>query len=650
MDNTGVTKPTFFWRGILILLPLFLLAGVGLYSLRQDRLLAEVEARERCQNLAQNYAETISAQLLGQMRSLASKQIFAEIRLDEHANLVSIDLSRERARIPRDPILQPLSESELSTAQAKAWHNARLAEFADAAAPTAIDAWHKFLELSPPAPFLSQGRYDLGLLLASGNKPSLALELFSQVQNDRKAVTESGLPLWLLAELQCVQLAPSSLGNIYEDAINNPCFATPVILARVADLDRNPSPKNRKCLDEWEKDRAARDFYLATQALLAARPVGQAFWTMWDGNDWLVMLVAAKGGVEMEPFAKDVVTQALKDVLTNSLSQPSYAQFGVEVAERQIIAVNPQWQVLGSAHAPGYSKNPNFVTVYESLSRPGMLYAQQRTRTIWFAAIILVSAMAALVGFASAHQGFHQQLRLNEMKSNFVSSVSHELRAPIASVRLMAENLEGGKIPEPQKQKEYFSFIVQECRRLSSLIENVLDFSRIEQGRKQYEFEPTNIVSLTQTTVKMMEANSAEKGVKLEMSNHQPPAAKIELNVDGRAIQQALVNLIDNAIKHSAKGQTVTVGIEMPNDPAAAIIQLFVSDRGPGIPAAEHEKIFERFYRRGSELRRETQGVGIGLSIVKHIVEAHGGRVTVQSEPGAGSRFILELPVRNQNE
>jgi signal transduction histidine kinase len=318
----------------------------------------------------------------------------------------------------------------------------------------------------------------------------------------------------------------------------------------------------------------------------------------------------------------------------------------------------PATNVLASAVQPEQLLKVN---VY--LTSPDKLYQRQGARTFWFGSLVAVSAAAALIGLLAAWRAFRQQRELNEMKSNFVSSVSHELRAPIASVRLMAENLEGGKIPESQKQKEYFGFIVQECRRLSALIENVLDFSRIEQGRKQYEFEPTDVVALVQTTVKLMEPNAAEKGVNLvlETSNIEHRTPNIEMEIDGRAIQQALVNLIDNAIKHSPKGETVTVAIErqnaecrMQNSEGASFslqpsaFSLSVSDHGPGIPPEEHEKIFERFYRRGSELRRETQGVGIGLSIVKHIVEAHGGRVLVQSEPGKGSRFTIEIPIKNE--
>src|SRR6185369_6837171 len=147
-----------------------------------------------------------------------------------------------------------------------------------------------------------------------------------------------------------------------------------------------------------------------------------------------------------------------------------------------------------------------------------------------FKLLIGASALASIIGFFTAWRAFHKQLRLAEMKSNFVSSVSHELRAPIASVRLMAEGLERGKISEPAKQQEYFRFITQECRRLSSMIENVLDFARIEQGRKQYEFEPTDVAALVDTTVKLMEPYAAERGVRLTSSAGDKPGDNVVAN------------------------------------------------------------------------------------------------------------------------
>ena len=317
--------------------------------------------------------------------------------------------------------------------------------------------------------------------------------------------------------------------------------------------------------------------------------------------------------------------------------------------------------VLASAIKSEQGTEQLKVNVY--LTSPATLFERESTRVFWFGSLIAVSAAAAFMGLIAAWRAFTRQQQLSEMKSNFVSSVSHELRAPIASVRLMAESLERGKIHEPQKQGEYFRFIGQESRRLSALIDNVLDFSRIEQGRKEYEFEPTDLLALTAQTVKLMETYATERQVALELvPNLQPATCNLQLNLDGRAIQQALVNLLDNAIKHSPPGASVTVGLESPTDRSAGfqpagsrsipasnarVLQLWVEDRGEGIPPEEHQKIFERFYRLGTELRRETQGVGIGLSIVQHIVEAHGGRVLVRSAVGQGSRFTIELPLRS---
>ena len=312
--------------------------------------------------------------------------------------------------------------------------------------------------------------------------------------------------------------------------------------------------------------------------------------------------------------------------------------------------------VCAPAHHPDSSLQ---VKLY--LTNAAAYFGRQRQRLWGFSLVLLAAAGASVFGFFSARRAFLRQQQLSEMKSNFVSSVSHELRAPIASVRLMAENLERGKVTDAGKQHDYFRFIVQECRRLSSLIENVLDFARIEQRRKQYDFEPTDLGALVDQSVKLMEPAAAEKNVTLQIeglprSAEPPLGANPEVAsekqaeqglgaplLDAQAIQQALVNLLDNAIKHSPGDGIVTVRVSL--NPQLSILLLSVADQGPGIPEAEHEKIFERFYRRGSELRRETPGVGIGLSIVKHIAEAHGGRVIVESASGQGSRFTIEVPV-----
>jgi signal transduction histidine kinase len=297
---------------------------------------------------------------------------------------------------------------------------------------------------------------------------------------------------------------------------------------------------------------------------------------------------------------------------------------------------------------PGSFGSHGFRVVLD-LADPSVLYSGYRRRMLLASCLIGTAAAAALIGLFSTWRAFERQMRLGEMKSNFVSSVSHELRAPLASVRLMAESLERGTA---QDDARYHRLIVRECARLSSIVENVLDFSRISKGQKRYEFESLDPAALVTETVRSMEPYAADRQVRLAFSSE--GFRDVQPCWDGAAVQEALVNLIDNAIKHAPAESAVEVTLESVRSEhpasngrggASPRVRISVEDRGQGIPDEEKTKIFEPFYRRGSELRRETRGIGIGLSIVKHVAEGHGGRIEVHGRVGEGSRFVLDLPV-----
>lgn len=272
----------------------------------------------------------------------------------------------------------------------------------------------------------------------------------------------------------------------------------------------------------------------------------------------------------------------------------------------------------------------------------GAALSESNRRIQWFALLILSAGAISGMAWWHTRSSVLMLAALNEQKSNFVSSVSHELRAPVASMQLMTESLSSGKVTTAEKRNEYYDLILQECRRLGGLVHNVLDYSRIEQKRKNYEFEACDVSRLVENSVKLMEPAAAEHRINLKCE-----AVAVEAEVDGEALQQALINLIDNGIKFAPQDSTVWVRLA---EGVNGECELRVTDSGPGIPEEEREKIFERFYRQENELRRETTGVGIGLSIVKHIIDAHGGAIFVEAAEPSGSIFTIRIPKQQEGK
>jgi signal transduction histidine kinase len=253
---------------------------------------------------------------------------------------------------------------------------------------------------------------------------------------------------------------------------------------------------------------------------------------------------------------------------------------------------------------------------------------------------LILGALSLLMGagIVLMYRNVSRELALAKLKSDFVSNVSHELRTPLALIRLYAETLELGRISNRGKHQEYYEIIRKESERLTSLINNILDFSRIEAGKKEYSFRKTDVADLVRSTLESYRFEIEQNGFYFEqkIDNNVPL-----LEVDREAIARSLLNLVNNAVKYSANEKYLGVHLYHRN----GRVNLEVVDRGIGIPAKEQPKIFEKFYRVGDPLVHNTKGSGLGLSLVRHIVRAHGGEVRVESAPGRGSKFIITLPV-----
>jgi signal transduction histidine kinase len=256
-------------------------------------------------------------------------------------------------------------------------------------------------------------------------------------------------------------------------------------------------------------------------------------------------------------------------------------------------------------------------------------------------AFLILGALSLLMGggILLTYRNVARELALAKLKSDFVSNVSHELRTPLALIRLYAETLELGRIANPGKRQEYYEIIRKESERLTSLINNILDFSRIESGKKEYNFRETDVADLVRGTLESYRFEIEQNGFQFEqkIDNDLP-----QVSVDREAIARSLLNLVNNAVKYSATEKYLGVNLYRHNGG----VNLEVVDHGIGIPAKEQPKIFDEFYRVCDPLVHDTKGSGLGLSLVRHIVQAHGGEVAVESEPGHGSKFIITLPLQ----
>jgi signal transduction histidine kinase len=261
------------------------------------------------------------------------------------------------------------------------------------------------------------------------------------------------------------------------------------------------------------------------------------------------------------------------------------------------------------------------------------------SQTLIYAAAILCAmlALSMILGGALLIRDSRRSLKDAMEKTSFVSSVSHELKTPLTSIRMYAELLRDGRVKAPEKVSHYLSVIESESRRLTRLVNNVLDFGKLEEGKKVYHRSSFDLGALLRETLEAHSVRFREAGMAVELAI---PDGEIPVTTDRDAVEQVVLNLMDNAVKYAASGGVLVLGIEKRED---GTLDLTLRDRGPGIPAEHQSRIFEKFHRVDNSLTAAQAGSGLGLSIARRILRDLGGDLTYESEPEGGSCFRARI-------
>ncbi len=274
------------------------------------------------------------------------------------------------------------------------------------------------------------------------------------------------------------------------------------------------------------------------------------------------------------------------------------------------------------------------VTGYGDQTIPQIIAARERPQRAMMA--VLAGVMALGVFFVA--RAAAREVRLAELKSSFVSSVSHDLKTPLALIQLFAETLELGRLKNTDRAQEYYRIINSEARKLTRLINNLLDFSKIEAGLRSYRREPIDLAVMVKRVLDALQSQFQHNQFTVTLATS--PEAPVVL-IDPEAAEQAIENLLSNAMKYSPEHRDVHVEV----DAVDGYGRVRVTDRGIGIPPRLQRKIFRKFYRIQTDAGSGPQGTGLGLAIVDHVMRGHGGFVRVDSEPGRGSTFTLHFPL-----
>jgi two-component system, OmpR family, phosphate regulon sensor histidine kinase PhoR len=358
------------------------------------------------------------------------------------------------------------------------------------------------------------------------------------------------------------------------------------------------------------------------------------------GDERMILVSLTNSGkvifmmVEFRPFIEEVIVPKLQEIASENLV---IGVFTVDTHEA--VYQNDTFSFAESQMSKKLWLFPDYLVSIRSRGKS----LEELARGRFYEALVYNSILllTLLIGAFIIFRNIRKEVQLAQMKSDFVSNVSHELRTPLALIRMYAETLEMDRIKTDEKRKEYYQIIYKESERLTRLINNILNFSRIESGRKEYNFQYSDLNDIIQETLNVYSYHIKNRGFELDINLQDE---LLGINADVESITECIINLLDNAVKYSKEDKHIKIS----TGKVAKGVYVEVSDKGIGINQKELTHIFEKFYRVSSGPVHNTKGSGLGLTLVQHIVHAHSGEIKVESNPGEGTTFRLIFPTANK--
>jgi signal transduction histidine kinase len=631
---------------IAVALPCAVLVALGLRIINQERELAVRRAADERRLLTREFRQALLDRLGRVMREETSRTgadpegllstEYSDPAVILVARLIDGSLVLPWEGVPAAQRAQRLLAQEPF---ARAIAEGERAEFAPDGASAAPAVYEQALEVARDRVQRYYAHFLLGRVLSKLERRREAVRHYEAVLVAPSEVTdEYGIPLWSYAAARLQEgIAQGDVLARVEAEIDTGEWLSPAQLYLYRALvDTTAARATDSAVSMWARrlsllivDRLHTvENALALKRDLATLPISrgpaadrQGSWVLWDRAAWLVGVVSSS-----EASAPMLIALRAAEIF-----EPLADVSASDGATRVSLVTGPggDGELLG-AEFPGIKLQ--FTAAGQDAPR-----GSWNLRLGFYLLALLLVVSATLFGAYLLWRDVQRELGMARMRSRFVSSVSHELKTPLTAIRALAETLRL-RTAKPEKQIQYLDTIVGESERLTRLLNNVLDFTKIERGARSYNRQPHALSEIVRAAARAMQYALEQRQFQLrvDVSDGIPP-----MNVDRDAIEQAILNLLVNAMKYSGERRDIRLSLEQ----ASGEVVVKVVDHGVGIAPEEQARVFGQFYRVQTPETQHVPGTGLGLTLVDHIVKAHGGHVTVESTPGQGSAFAIHLPI-----